>query len=452
VDLAPPPPPEQAPQQRHTIHASKDFMAGIVLRNSSVNPVPPMSQVLQIYKSAKDTEAVGENGIGAKHACASLSKLSVFFSKSENKHFGVGILMEELQREGGIILPSDRWELSSDEDYENKKDFFEAKFKQLVATKPHTWGAALTAFGKSPTIMDSKTLDDEMALDRGIERCVTHLLEMATGPQWKDYTNVFTVVLTDLRHQQHKSKHKEENNADIICDNEGADDEEEQGRAGSLLDELHAKLPYIYLHLHQVDVMVMSQQIPSCYWERKLIELSKFEIAIPETKSWLDEGSEWYRSSFGGNSFNTKTIRFFIGFDPYRCGWRSCKNGPVLGDGGDEQEPIDATLPTNEVSALLKEDKTCALRVYTYSRASGRLIKMQNDPRRDYGLSAGSTDFTHGLTMIIDDYQGTLPLNPTKQDFAFGHAEYGAMHESNVHHWTSALIHFFCKRDQHCLC
>lgn len=30
-------------------------------------------------------------------------------------------------------------------------------------------------------------------------------------------------------------------------------------------------------------------------------------------------------------------------------------------------------------------------------------------------LSTGSNDFCHGLTIIVDDKDGMLPLNPTKQ-------------------------------------
>ena len=44
-----------------------------------------------------------------------------------------------------------------------------------------------------------------------------------------------------------------------------------------------------------------------------------------------------------------------------------------------------------------------------------RLIKDYRDARGELLLSAGGTDFCQGLTIIVDDKHGMLPLNPTKQ-------------------------------------
>ena len=58
-------------------------------------------------------------------------------------------------------------------------------------------------------------------------------------------------------------------------------------------------------------------------------------------------------------------------------------------------------------------------------------------------MTVGSTDFCQGLTIIIDDHNGTLPLNPTKQDTAYVHSKYGQIHAANLKEWTAAIGHFY---------
>lgn len=84
-----------------------------------------------------------------------------------------------------------------------------------------------------------------------------------------------------------------------------------------------------------------------------------------------------------------------------------------------------------------KKEKKCAS-LYLHSRQCGRLINHHIDARTLMGLNAGGTvslsnDSTNGLSIshsslstssqmfcsglrvIIDDFDGHLPLNPTKQ-------------------------------------
>lgn len=53
--------------------------------------------------------------------------------------------------------------------------------------------------------------------------------------------------------------------------------------------------------------------------------------------------------------------------------------------------------------------------LFLYSRQSGRLIVHHPDARTILELSAGGTEYCSGLRIIIDDFEGHLPLNPTKQ-------------------------------------
>ena len=106
-----------------------------------------------------------------------------------------------------------------------------------------------------------------------------------------------------------------------------------------------------------------------------------------------------------------------------------------------------STVPgaVNKGGRLHLQGNNSALKVYLYSRQSGRLIKVQNDPRSKLRISSGSTDFCQGLTVIIDDHNGTLPLNPTKQDTAYGHSKHGQIHKENLQEWTAAISDFYWK-------
>ena len=58
------------------------------------------------------------------------------------------------------------------------------------------------------------------------------------------------------------------------------------------------------------------------------------------------------------------------------------------------------------------------------------------------------TNYCQGLTIIVDDYEGHLPLTPTKESLAFGLEDFGKIHERNLYAWLGALAnvywsHFF---------
>lgn len=48
-----------------------------------------------------------------------------------------------------------------------------------------------------------------------------------------------------------------------------------------------------------------------------------------------------------------------------------------------------------------------------------------------------------GLTILIDDIEGRLPLNPTKQDVAFGEQAHGKVHKDNLFTWVGCVTKFF---------
>jgi hypothetical protein len=59
------------------------------------------------------------------------------------------------------------------------------------------------------------------------------------------------------------------------------------------------------------------------------------------------------------------------------------------------------------------------------------------------GLPAGGTDFCQALTVIIDDSDGHLPLDPTKQGVAFGHHANGHVHRQNLYSVINGVVKFY---------
>jgi hypothetical protein len=383
---------------------------GLIMRNAS-KYIPPLSEVLQVYKSNKGLmkDSIGENGIGVKHACASLSDLSFIFCKRDMEYLSVGILMKDLQQEKSIILPSFEWHHSV--------NIPEELEKMCTVTHPHTWGKALEAYGDGD-------------LDNGINQCYRQMLAIQEG-EWKDQPNVFTMLLNELKHEGLDSIE------DVHVENDDDTYRKEKKtsieKSRALLTELQKKLPYLYLHLSKFDVKVLKKSISSTYWERRLVELTKFELEIPMEEHWAKIHESLYKNDRVTNIKDpSKIVRFFCGFNPFRAS-----------DEDEDNSSDDVEMETDLGMAGGRNVKSASLKVYLYSRQSGRLIKVEHDPRSKYGLGSGSTNYNQGLTIIVDDYNGTIPLNPTKQDTSYGQSSHGQIHSDNIQEWTAAIIHFY---------
>jgi hypothetical protein len=66
----------------------------------------PLQKCLEVYDSSKvdsGADHVGENGVGLKQACATLSDLSfVLVKNGSNKKCELGIIAEQLQSTEGV--------------------------------------------------------------------------------------------------------------------------------------------------------------------------------------------------------------------------------------------------------------------------------------------------------------------------------------------------------------
>jgi hypothetical protein len=175
------------------------------------------------------------------------------------------------------------------------------------------------------------------------------------------------------------------------------------GGVDGMLRNVRTIVPRNYLHIpHDFEVTVAGQRLIFQFWERRLAELHYFPIKIDPSHDY-NTAEDWHMPNLG------HLMKLYIGFDPVRAA-RENKNKATL----------------------------CI-----YSRKSGRLVKEVEDARGLIGLGSGGTDYAQGLTIILDDDCGKLPLTPTKQDLAFGNEATGKVHEENLFAWIGAFAHVY---------
>ena len=71
------------------------------------------------------------------------------------------------------------------------------------------------------------------------------------------------------------------------------------------------------------------------------------------------------------------------------------------------------------------------------------MITFEPDARNTLGFVGGGTDYCQALTVIVDDIEGMLPLDPTKQGIAFGNQVDGHVHEENLYAVVHAVVLFY---------
>ena len=172
--------------------------------------------------------------------------------------------------------------------------------------------------------------------------------------------------------------------------------------------DLRSVIPRTYLHVpagfdFRIGTSSMNRERAVFhYWPQRLVELSSFRVDVNENVPWHQAG--------GGYAATSYKLRVFVGFDRVR---------------------------------INSEEETKTASLYVYSRHSGRLIKHEQDARHMLGLNAGGSTYSSGLTVIVDDIDGRLPLNPTKQDVAFAEQANGDVHKGNLFAWVGAVANFF---------
>lgn len=379
---------------------------GLKITNNSSNVVKDLGEIMEVYSSSKGrvehgadhsqddeersqvfADTIGENGVGLKQGCATLSDLSFVLTRANNGKMGMAVIAQSLQSAAGVYLPH---------------VYFDSTELQLLRNEMQkTFSSQFySGFGECVAQYGDGSLED------GIKRLLKHFdqLNQKGLREWGEESNVFRVVLHQLKHGQIIDSVTED--YAHTCRNPALE-QQHTDNANALVKELQDELPRNYIHI-DMEVRVGGEDIKFFYWQRRLAELTEFNINIDEINLYNDMTPDEWKDEKGGYP-----LRIFCGFDSVRLGTNK-------GVGG-----------------------SCSLSIY--SRFSGRLIKHEEDARALLKLTAGGTDYSQGLTIIVDDMLGNLPLNPTKQDVAFGEQAHGDVHKRNIFAWLGAVARLYYK-------
>lgn len=271
--------------------------------------------------------------------------------------------------------------------------------------------------------------------ETGIRMLTEHIKELSSA-KWNSSDHVFKLVITDVLDRGMRKTGNQ--TFDSYYGAEDSDDENDEipdsvesipmssrrmvlrknnifssqaqkspSQFRNLINDIEKDLPRFYIHIpDNFNILINSKSVEFNFWQRRMVELMKFHQTFEENESFLDS------KEILSPTKSAMNVRIFCGFDVERF-----------------HDPT----------------KQSALSLYIYSRRSGRLIKHEPDARNMLRIPAGGTDFAQGLTCIIDDYDGKLPLNPTKQDVAFNEKRNGEIMGQNLYAWTSATVHFYYK-------
>jgi hypothetical protein len=367
---------EHGRRRRPLISAQIDDyeQSGFVLQNSCSQQIPPLRSVLQVYTSCKNSnsDSIGENGVGVKQAAASLSDLTFFISRNGDV-LELGFLMASLQQPDVSVVAPEHTFVVGD---------LEEQLEKLAIDYPTVYGEAFRVYGDG----DAQS---------GMDHLLSHFKDLTTGVNWKPYDHVFCVLMPRLRHRAVSQTVGEAELLDLT-ENDG---DCYKIRTTHMLTDLADKLPSTYIHCQNLDVWIQKKKIDFHYWEKRLVELTEFNIQV-------DPINIWHSTMYSLGADKDNTMRVFCGFDPQRK-----TSSPVS--------------------------------LHIHSRASGRLIKNIKDARGELGLVSGSTDMCQGLTILLDDYKGSLPLNPQKQDISFGNEIHGQVKKDNLNAWLAGVTHFY---------
>lgn len=364
---------------------------GICLMNNSSKPIKPLKDVLVVYGSAKGKDnnakrdAIGENGVGLKHGCATLSNTSFVLTRNHNV-YSMGVIAKTLQSKEGVCLPS--FEFTID-DPDNKTP---AEIESELYSHLQTMISQ-----NNPKIAACVQMDlGQGDLNAGMKRLVDHCQAM-WDDTWDAYDHVFQVLITSLIHTHDQHTHN-----DPLVSRRAF---EGNNPAKMFLNEIKSLLPkfYINIPLRGFEFIIEGERVNFSYWQHRLVELTKFNVHIPkETPIQEITHTNWDKDGY--------PLSIYCGFEAQRVADREQAN---------------------------------AAHMYIYSRASGRLITIDDDARATLGLAASGSDYQQGLTVIIDDIGAELPLMPTKQGIAWSEQRGGETHKRNLMAWAAGCAHCY---------
>ena len=270
---------------------------GITITNNSFHEIKHLQEALTVYKSSKNSsdasfqqfdsvrkDAIGENGVGLKHGCATLSNCS--FVLSRNQHMvEVGVIAKDLQSPSGVCLPTFSFEVS------HPRDLLDI-CHSLKTEADEPMAAAISAVA-------AKELGHGDA-DDGIAKLATEIQSMFRGTFEND-NHVFHLILCNLHHSK---------KVVIDIDAEGPP----MNASRIFLDEIKTMLPEYYINIPSegFDFIIDGVKTQFTYWQKRLVELTEFRINIPKNMPIEDMPDLGNWCDIGYN------LRIYCGFDAQR--------------------------------------------------------------------------------------------------------------------------------------
>ena len=328
---------DAAPLQNGHIHIETDLddereSRGVVILNNCSEPIGSLENALTLFKSSKGEKShmdkIGENGVGVKQGCATLSDLSFIICRDHSK-FGLGIVAKDLQTRNGICFPSFsfNWEDSKGE----LVDWLQSEIDSIFSS--NGLQGIITTYG-----------DGDRA--KGVQELVKHYKKITNGI-WNapDVHHVFGLIIHDLRHGPGWG-------------GEDSDDEDDIDKTIHFLSQLEKEIPKHYLHVPQTfDMQVNQRQLSFSYWPNRLADMTEFTVHIDKNVSCSNSKDLLFlQPPPSPDSTCRYNLKVYIGFDVMRF-----------------FEPT-----ANRAANLL-----------FHSRRTGRLIKTYRDARSELFLPAG---------------------------------------------------------------
>ena len=391
---------------------------------------PMVAQPHQTHPHTTRKDAIGENGVGLKHGCAALSDCSLVLTRngcllsndnSDNNNnttidltadppvWELGVIAKDLQSTQGVYLPSTRWTTNVVVEHHQ-----EASSSSVTATTVAHLTQWLDAHPDIAAVLQ-KTLHTSTVRDTVQVLHRTLVQRLVTRP-WRHHPHVFLLALGNTLKQTVDVAHT------LVT--------ERTRSTQTFLQYLKRQLPVQYIHLPRslrvqiifsmptalpandasMEVVDNDAALQFCYWQGRLVELTLVEVHVSPTvplaedndQTWAEPGDDKY------------TFRIYCGFDAQRV----------------QQD-------------LSHGQGTSPCHLHIYSCAAGRLIQTMHDARHALGLSTSGVDYTQGLTVLVADGHGRLPLTPTKDDIAWSERPSGDVFKANLMAWTGAVAHLF---------
>jgi hypothetical protein len=382
----------------------------LCVQNNSAQPVAPLSDVLTIYQSQKN-----------KSGQASVYTPTPTTIKTEQQQQASPLLPSPLSKfqkdsigENGVGLKHGCAALSDcslviTRNHQTVQVGVIAQALQSTAGVylPHTtfdynnataaiqqW---LTSNPDIATCLQTALQTRNPSLASTVEAVVQLVVRTRTPGHWQTDDYVFLLVICQLKKFFDKSH--------VLIQSSHS--------VPSFLQTVKTRLPVHYINLPTTfDLKVNAERVDFSYWPRRLVELTRFTVHVSPTVALEALPDQtWYQPTD-----DKHTLSIYCGFDAQR---------------------MDEDIRRGQGTS------TCYL--YIYSCEAGRLIRHERDARYMLGLSSSGVDYTQGLTVIINDHRGTLPLTPTKDGIAWSERAHGEVFERNLWAWTGAVAQCFWK-------